>query len=86
MEIDRSTRSCAHRPRGSRIHPRIPLEGVPLAQLDGLAAASITFETSKAAALSVTAGLPGGFAMFATVPGDITQYYVHAFRVMQKLA
>lgn len=60
--------------------------GVTVAQLDGLAAASISFETSKAAALSFAAGLPGGFAMVATVPGDITQYYVHAFRVMQKLA
>ncbi|WP_193107418.1 hypothetical protein [Brachybacterium sp. FME24] len=60
--------------------------GVSLAQLDELAGASISFETSKAVALSFSAGLPGGFAMFATVPADITQYYVHAFRVMQKLA
>lgn len=60
--------------------------GISLAQLDQLASASISFETSKAAALSFSAGLPGGFAMFATVPADITQYYVHAFRVMQKLA
>ena len=29
---------------------------------------------------------PGGFAMGASIPADITQYYVHAFRVMQKLA
>lgn len=60
--------------------------GISLAQLDELAGASISFETSKAAALSFSAGLPGGFALFATVPADITQYYVHAFRVMQKEA
>ena len=56
------------------------------AQLDQLAVATITFETRKSAAISFAAGLPGGFAMLATIPADVTQYYVHAFRVMQKLA
>ena len=60
--------------------------GLTLAQLDDLAAATITFETRKSAAISFAAGLPGGFAMLATIPADVTQYYVHAFRVMQKLA
>lgn len=60
--------------------------GVPLAQLDRLAASTIAFETRKSAAISFATGLPGGFAMLATIPTDITQYYVHAFRVMQKLA
>ena len=60
--------------------------GVPLAQLDRLAAFTIAFETRKSAAISFATGLPGGFAMLATIPTDITQYYVHAFRVMQKLA
>ena len=60
--------------------------GLTLAQLDGLTAATITFETRKSAAISFAAGLPGGFAMLATIPADVTQYYVHAFRVMQKLA
>ena len=60
--------------------------GLTLARHDGLAAATIAFETRKSAAVSFAAGLPGGFAMFATIPVDVTQYYVHAFRVMQKLA
>lgn len=60
--------------------------GVPLATLDEIGASSIAFETNKSAAMSFAAGLPGGFAMAAAVPADITQYYVHAFRVMQKLA
>ncbi|MFC7456914.1 hypothetical protein ACFQS2_06940 [Brachybacterium sp. GCM10030267] len=60
--------------------------GISIAQLDELAGASISFETNKAATLSFAAGIPGGFTMLATVPADITQYYVHAFRVMQKLA
>ena len=60
--------------------------GVNLEQLDRLAEAAIGFETQKSAAVSFVAGLPGGFAMLATVPADVTQYYIHAFRVMQKLA
>ena len=60
--------------------------GLTPAQLDQLAVATIAFETRKSAAISFAAGLPGGFAMLATIPADVTQYYVHAFRVMQKLA
>lgn len=64
-----------------------PLQaGVPFSTLDAIATSAIAFETNKSAAMSFAAGLPGGFAMAAAVPADITQYYVHAFRVMQKLA
>lgn len=60
--------------------------GLSIEELDALGSATIEFETRKSAAMSFAAGIPGGLAMFATVPGDITQYYVHAFRIMQKLA
>lgn len=60
--------------------------GLAPAQLDQLAAATIAFETRKSATLSFAAGLPGGLAMLATIPSDVTQYYVHAFRIMQKLS
>ena len=60
--------------------------GLTPAQLDQLAADTIAFETRKSATISVVAGLPGGFAMLATIPGDVTQYYAHAFRIMQKLS
>lgn len=60
--------------------------GISLALLDEVAESGIDFETAKSTALSFAAGLPGGFAMFGTVPADITQFYVHAFRVMQKIA
>lgn len=46
----------------------------------------IDFETKKSTVLSFSAGLPGGLAMLGTIPADVTQYYVHAFRIMQKLA
>lgn len=60
--------------------------GVPLAVLDGLAEETISYETNKSAAISFAAGIPGGFAMLGTIPADLTQYYAHALRIMQKLA
>ncbi len=60
--------------------------GVPPETLDEIARHSIAFETKKSTALAFTAGLPGGFALIGAVPADVAQYYIHAFRVMQKLA
>lgn len=60
--------------------------GVPAETLDDVARKSIAFETKKSTALAFTAGLPGGFALIGAVPADVAQYYIHAFRVMQKLA
>lgn len=60
--------------------------GIDSHLIDKLAKSAIEFETRKSSAISFAAGLPGGFGMIATIPADVTQYYVHAFRVMQKLA
>ena len=54
--------------------------------VDSIARDVIDFETKKSTVLSFSAGLPGGLAMLGTIPADVTQYYVHAFRIMQKLA
>ena len=54
--------------------------------LDAIAGEVIAFETRKSSAMSFAAGLPGGLAIVGTIPADLTQYYVHAFRIMQKLA
>ncbi len=62
------------------------MAGVSLAQIDTLAEDAISYETNKSAAISFVAGIPGGFAMLGTVPADLMQYYVHALRIMQKLA
>jgi hypothetical protein len=71
---------------GQAISGNPAMAGVPPTVLDEIARGVIEFETAKSTALSFAAGLPGGFAMIGTVPADITQFYVHAFRVMQKLA
>ena len=62
------------------------LAGVPLSELDRIADEAISYETNKSAAISFVAGIPGGFAMLGTIPADLMQYYVHALRIMQKLA
>lgn len=62
------------------------LAGVALPQIDRLADEAISYETNKSAAISFVAGIPGGFAMLGTIPADLMQYYVHALRIMQKLA
>lgn len=60
--------------------------GIKPVMLDEIAKDSIDFETRKSTSMSFAAGLPGGFAMIGTVPADISQFYVHAFRIMQKVA
>ena len=54
--------------------------GIPQKRLDKLANDAISYETKKSTALSFVAGMLG------TVPADLTQYYVHSLRIMQKLA
>lgn len=60
--------------------------GITPVMLDEVAKDSIDFETRKSTSLSFAAGLPGGFAMIGTVPADLSQFYIHAFRIMQKVA
>lgn len=60
--------------------------GISMGMLDDIAGSSIDFETRKSTAMSFASGLPGGLFMFGTIPADITQFYIHAFRVMQKVA
>ena len=55
-------------------------------QIDKLAVDSIEFETKKCAAISTLAGIPGGLAIAATIPGDVAQYFMPVMRIEQKLA
>lgn len=60
--------------------------GVPGDILEQIARRAITLETRKSSTFAFAMGLPGGLTMIGSVPADMTQYYVHAFRVMQKLS
>lgn len=60
--------------------------GISLRIITEAANTSITYETSKVTVVSTAAGIPGGFAMFGTVPADMAQVLGHMLRVAQKLA
>ena len=59
---------------------------IPITTLDSLANAVIKAETIRVTAISAAAGIPGGFAMIATVPADLAQYYGFIIRTAQELA
>ena len=59
---------------------------IPIATLDSLANAVINAETIKVTAISIAAGIPGGFAMVATIPADLAQFYGFVIRISQELA
>lgn len=54
--------------------------------IDNVAQRVINRHTALATTASTIAGLPGGLAMAATIPGDILQYYYHVVVLSQKLA
>ncbi|MET8806393.1 hypothetical protein [Streptomyces sp. NPDC004546] len=60
--------------------------GITVDVLEKAANDSIRYETAKVSALSAAAGIPGVFALPATVPADLAQYVGHMLRIAQKLA
>lgn len=60
--------------------------GIEREKINKIAKHVINYETNKVSAISFAAGIPGGPAMAATIPADITQYFGFILRVMQKLA
>lgn len=59
--------------------------GIPAAEIDKIADEVIKFERSCVSGISVALGIPGGWAMAATIPADIIQYYGYTLRAAQKL-
>ena len=60
--------------------------GIASEVIDKIALAEIRTEALRSSGLSFLAGMPGGLAMAATIPLDLTQYFVHVLRIEQKLA
>lgn len=54
--------------------------------LDKIAISVINRHTWESSMISFASGIPGGFAMIGTIPADISQYYFHTIRTIQKLA
>ncbi|MDD3041063.1 hypothetical protein [Bacteroides sp.] len=59
--------------------------GIDKKVIDGIANSCIKYELNKVSSISFAAGLPGGVAMLAAVPADVSQYFAHILRILQKL-
>lgn len=79
-------RRCSEEQIGRAVEETPAAAGIPADVLDKVAADSIRYETAKVSALSAAAGVPGAFALPATVPADAAQYIGHMLRISQKLA
>jgi len=66
----------AHNPA----HAKITIE-----EINTIADEVIKFERNCVSGISAALGAPGGFAMAATIPADIIQYYGYMLRATQKL-
>lgn len=62
------------------------LAGLSKAEIERLAKSAIKRETINVTAISSAAGIPGKYAMIATIPADITQFFCNILRILQKLA
>lgn len=59
--------------------------GITTDQIEKYADEVIKFERNCVTGISAALSAPGGFAMAATIPADIVQYYGYMLRVTQKL-
>ena len=58
---------------------------IPVKEIDKIADDVIKFERNFVSGISAVLGVPGGWAMVATIPADIAQYYGYLLRATQKL-
>ena len=59
--------------------------GISQEILDKIAGDVITFERNCVSGISAALSAPGGWAMMATIPADLVQYYAYTLRATQKL-
>ena len=59
--------------------------GISSQEIDKIANEVINFERNCVTGISTALGIPGGWAMAATIPADIIQYYGYTLRAAQKL-
>ncbi len=61
------------------------LAGIPAKEIDRIADQVINRERIAVSGISTALGVPGGWAVAATIPADIAQYYGYTLRAVQKL-
>lgn len=59
--------------------------GISVEEVDAIVDEVIKFERTCVSGISAALGAPGGAAMLATIPADITQYYGYMLRATQKM-
>lgn len=59
--------------------------GISSSEIDEIADEVIKYERNCVSGISAALGTPGGWAMAATIPADIVQYYGYTLRATQKL-
>lgn len=59
--------------------------GISMDEIERLADEVVKYERNCVSGISTLLGLPGGYAMLASVPADIIQYYGFLLRAAQKL-
>lgn len=59
--------------------------GISVDEVNKIAEEVIKFERNCVSGISAALGAPGGWAMAATIPADIIQYYGYTLRATQKL-
>lgn len=59
--------------------------GITTKEIEKYADAVIKYERNCVSGISAALSMPGGFAMTATIPADIAQYYGYMLRTAQKL-
>lgn len=75
-----------HRKEMSDILRRGPVAaGISKEEISKIADQAIQAEAGKTTIISLGTGAIGGAAALAAVPADITQFYIHVFRIIQKL-
>ena len=60
--------------------------GIDKQGIDKIADQVIQYETNKVSGISFAAGLPGGFALAASIPADVIQYFAFTVKTIQEIA
>lgn len=60
--------------------------GIDKKEINKIADQVIQNETNKVSGISFAAGLPGGFALAASIPADVIQYFAFTVKTIQEIA
>ena len=60
--------------------------GIDKQEINKIADQVIQNETNKVSGISFAAGLPGGFALAASIPADVIQYFAFTVKAIQEIA